>query len=63
MRVICIEGNDIYHRTDCYWANEPWVKNVNRRRVYPSIEAARRENLSREQHRGCKERKSLTGTM
>ena len=48
MRVICIEGNDIYHRLTCYWANPPWVKCLDSRKEYSSIETARRDNPERE---------------
>ncbi len=52
MRVVCIEGGKAYHRTSCYYANLPRVKG--RKRTYPTIAAAKRDDPSRHPCSRCK---------
>jgi len=42
MRVINIRGHRCYHKQNCYWISDDWVKNKQDRRAFPSISAVRR---------------------
>lgn len=52
MRVVCIEGHKAYHKTSCYYANPPCIKS--KRRTYPTIAAAKKDDPSRYPCGRCK---------